>query len=48
MKLESFSYRVVLKTLEVLETQYHYKIPEEAKKEIAEAVVKQIDSLLEE
>ena len=46
MKLEEFSYNVVMKTLEVLEKQHHYKIPEKVKKEIAEAVIKEMDSLI--
>ncbi|UCD58424.1 MAG: hypothetical protein JSV16_04730 [Candidatus Hydrogenedentota bacterium] len=47
MKIEDFSYHVVMKTLELLEKQYHYKISEKTKKEIAEAVAEQIDSLCE-
>ena len=47
MKLDSFSYNVIMKTFELLEKQHHYKIPEKVRKEIAEAVVKQIDSLIE-
>ncbi|MBI5115990.1 hypothetical protein HZA56_05910 [Candidatus Poribacteria bacterium] len=47
MKLDSFSYNVVMKTLELLETRYNYKISENTKKEIAEAVLKQMDSLIE-
>ncbi len=47
MKLENFSYHVAVKTLELLEKQYNYKIPEKVKKEIAEAVVGQIDSFIE-
>lgn len=47
MKLESFSYNVVMKTFELLERHYHYKIPEKVKKEIIEAVTKQIDSLID-
>lgn len=47
MKLDSFSYNIVMKTLELLETQYHYKISDSTKKEIAEVVVSQIDSMIE-
>lgn len=47
MKLDSFSYNVIMKTFELLEKQHNYKIPEKVRKEIAEAVVKQIDSLIE-
>jgi dihydroneopterin aldolase len=47
VKLENFSYNAAMKALELLERQHHYKIPETVKKEIAEAVVKEIDSLIE-
>ncbi len=36
-----------MKTLELLEEQHHYKIPEKVRKEIVEAVVDQMDSLIE-
>ncbi len=47
MKLENFSYNVVMKTLELLERLHHYKISDETRKEIAEAVLQDIDSLIE-
>lgn len=47
MKLENFSYKVAMSALELLEKQYNYKVSEAIKKEIAEAVVKQIDSFIE-
>ncbi len=47
MKLENFSYNIVMRTLELLEKQHNYKISDEVKKEIAEAVIGQIDSLVE-
>lgn len=47
MKLENFSYNIVMKTLELLERLHHYKISEEIKKELAEAVIRDIDSLIE-
>jgi hypothetical protein len=49
MKLENFSYHIAMtmKALELLEKQYNYKISEKVKKEIAEAVVGQIDSFIE-
>ena len=47
MKLENFSYNIVMRTLELLEKQHHYKISDEIKKEIAEAVIGQIDTLVE-
>lgn len=47
MKLDSFCYNVVMKTLELLEKQHHYKISDDVKKEIAGAVTDQMDSLIE-
>lgn len=47
MKLDTFCYNVAMKTLELLENQHHYKIPERVKKEIVEAVVGQMESLIE-
>ena len=47
VKLEIFCYNITMKTLELLEKEHHYKIPEKVKKEIAEAVIEQMDSLIE-
>jgi hypothetical protein len=47
VKLENFCYSVAMKTLELLEKQHNYKIPDKVRKEIVEAVVSQIDSLIE-
>ena len=47
MKLENFCYSVAMKTLELLEKEHNYKIPEQVRKEIVEAVVGQMDSFIE-
>ena len=47
MKLEDFSYHIVMKTLELLEKQHNYKISDDVKKELVDTVVKQIDSFIE-
>jgi hypothetical protein len=47
VKLDNFCYNVVMKTLELLEEQHHYKISDDARKEVAEAVLSQVDSLIE-
>ena len=47
MKLDNFCYSVAMKTLELLENEHHYKIPEKVRKEVVEAVVGQMDSLIE-
>ena len=46
MKLENYTFNLVMKTLEILENQYNYKVSDTVKKEIAEAVVKDMDSLI--
>lgn len=46
VKLENYTFNLVLKTLEILEKQYNYKVSDTVKKEIAEAVVKEMDSLI--
>jgi hypothetical protein len=47
MKLEDFCHRVVIRTIDLLEKKYHYKIADETRKEIAEQVKQEIDSLIE-
>jgi hypothetical protein len=47
VKLDNFCYNVVMKTMELLEEQHHYKISDEARKEVAETVLSQVDSLIE-
>jgi len=47
VKLENFSYNIVMKTLELLEKEHNYKISDSVKKEIAETVIQDINSLIE-
>jgi len=46
LKLENYTFNLVMKTLEILEKQFNYKVSDTVKKEIAEAVVKEMDSLI--
>jgi hypothetical protein len=46
VKLENYTFNLVMKTLEILEKQFNYKVSDTVKKEIAEAVVKEMDSLI--
>jgi hypothetical protein len=46
VKLENYTYNLVMKTLELLENQYNYKVADNVKKEIVEAVLKDMDSLI--
>lgn len=46
VKLEDYTYNLVMKTLEVLEKTHNYKVSDTVKKEIAEAVVSEMDALI--
>lgn len=48
VKLENFCYNIVMKTLELLDREHHYKVSEKVRKDIVEAVIKQMDSLIEQ
>ena len=47
MKLDSFAYRIVLRTLELLETKYHYKIPKESADSIARQIKNELTTLMD-
>ncbi len=47
MKLEELCHRVVMRTIELLEQKYHYKIADDTRKEILEQVRRELDSLIE-
>jgi hypothetical protein len=46
MKIEELAYAVAGKTLEVLEQKYHYRIPEEHKRDIQRAVQGTLNEIL--
>ncbi len=46
MKLEDFAYSVADRTLKLLETDYHYKVPDHVRKEILDKIAGEIDSLV--
>jgi len=46
MKLNEFCHRVAVRTLELLEQKYHYKIADQTRKEIVEQIVRELDSLI--
>ena len=48
MKVQDFAYNVSMKTMELLEHQQHYKIPEETRKEVTQQILKQINALLKQ
>jgi hypothetical protein len=48
MKLEEFCHRVAMRTIELLEKKYHYKIADQTRKEIIEQVVREVDSFIDE
>jgi len=47
MKLNEFCHRVAMRTIELLEKKYHYKIADQTRKEIVEQIVRELDSLIE-
>lgn len=47
MKLNEFCHRVAMRTLELLEEKYHYKIADHTRKEIVEQIVRELDSFIE-
>ena len=46
MKVQDFAYNVCVRTMELLEQRQHYKIPEEARKEIAAAIFQELNALI--
>ena len=48
MKLEDFCHRVVMRTIDLLERKYHYKVAEETRKEIVEQIRRELGSLIEQ
>ncbi len=46
MKVQDFAYQVCVKTMEFLETQQHYKIPEETRKEVIHSIMKDINNII--
>ncbi len=47
MKLEELCHRVVMRTIDLLEQKYHYKIADDTRKEILEQIKRELDSLIE-
>ena len=46
MKVQDFAYQVALHTMNLLEQTQHYKIPESARKDVCDKLLKDIDELL--
>jgi len=47
MKLEEFCHQVAVRTIELLEKKYHYKIAEHTRKEIVEQIMREVDSFID-
>ena len=47
MKLEDLTYKVVMRSFELLEQQYHYKVNEETRKEVARTIHEELMQLIE-
>ncbi len=48
MKVQDFAYQVCRRTMELLETNHHYKIPEAHRKEIHLSIRKELDDLIQQ
>lgn len=46
MKVEDFAYRVAMHTIALMEELQHYKVSEEARREIAKRIAKDVPQLL--
>ncbi len=46
MKVQDFAYQVADRTMELLETQQHYKIPDETRKQILAKIRAELNELI--
>ena len=46
MKVQDFAYNVVIRTMEYLEQEQHYKIPEDTRKDVAQKILSELPSLI--
>jgi len=48
MKVQNFAYNVAVRTMDLLEQEQHYKIPDETRKEITQQIMKDLHRLLQQ
>lgn len=48
MKVQDFAYNVARKTMEYLEREQHYKIPEDTRKEVLKHVAESLNEIIKE
>lgn len=46
MKIQEFAYQVSLRTMELLEFEQHYKIPDDKRKRIARQILSELNSII--
>jgi hypothetical protein len=46
MKVQDFAYQVAFRTLELLETTQHYKIPDDLRKDVFAKIQQEVDALI--
>lgn len=46
MKVQDFAYQVAMRTLELLESTQHYKIPDDLRKDVLAKIQQELDSLI--
>ena len=46
MKVQDFAYNVAIKTMDLLEREKHYKIPEDVRKSVAAEILADLNNLI--
>jgi hypothetical protein len=46
MKVQDFAYNVAMRTMELLEHKQHYKITDEARKEISQDILSELHEIM--
>ncbi len=46
MRVQDFAYQVAVRTMEVLEQEQHYKIPEQTRKNVLQKILQELTDIL--
>jgi hypothetical protein len=47
MKVQELAYQVAMRTIELLETTHHYKVPLETRKEIGQKILQELNEIIQ-
>jgi len=47
MKVQDLAYKVCARTMELLEKEGHYKIPEHLRKQVSQKILEELDKFIE-